>query len=185
MAGTVLRHRPPSRALRAVLAASRCSAYPASLASPVVALADARDDRAERLQRDHCVRVSRARLRHRARASMALPARRGATAPSASSALRAALADLPEPQVAMLADARGDRHERFPRAVPCRTPREYRNREPPRNPRTLFNLRGGDARQRDAPASPVATPAVTRADRDERLQGNERVTISRSPSASR
>ena len=109
----MLRHRPPARALRAALAASRCSASPVSLASPVVALADARDDLAERLQRDHCVRVSRARLRHRARASVALPARRGAAATSASLALRAALADLPHlastvSPVAMLADARGD-----------------------------------------------------------------------------
>ncbi len=75
--------------------------------------------------------------------------------------------------------------KRFPQAVPCRTPRECRNREPPRNPGTLFNPRGGDARQREALASPVAAPAVARADRDERLRRNERVAISRSPSASR
>ena len=96
--------------------ASRCSAPPAS---PVVALADARSDGAERLQRDDCGRVPRARLRHRARASAALLAGRGAAATSASPALRAARADSPcpaspESPVAMLADARVGRARRFP-----------------------------------------------------------------------
>ena len=59
-----------SPALRAALADLPCPAPPVS---PVAMLADARDDLAERLQRDHCVRVSRARLRQRARASAALP----------------------------------------------------------------------------------------------------------------
>ena len=131
MAGAVLRHRPPTRALRAALMASRCSASPAT---PVVALADARDDLAERLQRDHCVRVSRARLRHRARASVALPARRGAAATSASQALRAALADLPSlgstvSPVAMLADARGDRACLRLRAD-AHPPRQRRRQQP-------------------------------------------------------
>ena len=167
MAGAVLHHRPPSRALRAALAASRCSA------SPVVALADARDDLAERLQRDDCIRVSRARLRHRARASVALPVKRGATATSASLALRAALANLPcpaspESPAAMLADARGDRDERFPQAVPCRTPREYRNREPPRDPppcSTFTSAMLGSAmlRLRRSPRPPSPAPTVTSA----------------------
>ena len=167
--------------------ASRCSAPPAS---PVVTLADARGGGAERIQRDDCVRVSRARLRHRACASAALLPGRSTAATSASPALRAALADSPcpaspESTVAMLADARAGRARRFPLAVPCQTPWECRNREPPHDPESLFNLRVADARQRDAPASPVAATAVARADRDERLYRIECAAISRSPSASR
>ena len=101
-----------------------------------------------------------------------------------SPALRAVLGH-PAPSTVALADARAGRARRFPLAVPCRTPCERRNREPPHDPEDLFNLRGGDARQRDAPASPVAASTVAHADRDGRLHGNECAAISRSPPASR